>query len=69
MTTMTIFNNTRNEEDFDRFYFENGILYHDLDSMPFDRFEDGKGFIHATGREWWDETHQQWVTEYEDEEV
>lgn len=66
MTTQQIFKNTRDSEDSSRFYMEDGILFHDLDEVPFDKYEDGTGFIHATGREWWDENHQIWLTEYEE---
>ena len=49
------------EEVMGEYEIENGILYHYLDQMPFDR--DG---VHATGREFWDEESQQWWNEYED---
>jgi len=35
-----------------------------LKNMPFDRFEDGVGFIHATGYDCL--VDGQWMTEYED---
>ena len=35
--------------------------------MPFDRFDMGTGFIHATGREYYDDFTQSWRTEYEDD--
>lgn len=36
--------------------------------MPFDKFDMGTGFVHATGREYWDDFPFPggWRTEYED---
>lgn len=36
--------------------------------MPLDRW-DGEQFIHATGREYWDEFPGCWRTEYEDDDT
>ena len=46
----------------DEFEIEDGVVYHFLESMPFDRHDDFKGWIHATGREFWNGS--QWETEY-----
>ncbi len=48
-------------------YMENGIIFHELDHMPFDRYEDGVGFIHATGREWFCTSDGHWNIEWEDD--
>ena len=40
--------------------------------MPFDRFEDGKGYTHATGREVWKRAaagNWCWQNEYEGDET
>ena len=34
--------------------------------MPFDKFDMETGFVHATGREYWDDFPGCWRTEYED---
>lgn len=39
-----------------------------LNKMPFDRFEDGIGFIHATGYEVKLESGE-WILEYEDDVI
>lgn len=36
------------------------------EGMPFDRFDRDTGFVHATGREYWDPFPGCWRTEYED---
>lgn len=47
-------------------YIENGYIYEDLDTMPFDAWdEDTWSFVHATGRAYWDGA--KWWNEYEDE--
>lgn len=45
------------------------IRYIDLEDggMPFDRFDNEKGFVHATGREYWDPFPGCWRAEYEDD--
>ncbi len=45
---------------------EGEYLKYRLNEMPFDRFENGKGFIHATGWEFLDEDGE-WYIEYEDD--
>ena len=35
--------------------------------MPFDKFDRGEGFIHATGFEYWDDYPGCWRVEYEDD--
>ena len=45
----------------DEMFFENGILYMWLDTMPFDA--DGR---HATGRAFWNPEYKCWVDEYEE---
>ena len=45
---------------------EYGVVCHHLDEMPFDRYENGRGFIHATGWEYL-ESNGDWVNEYEDD--
>lgn len=48
------------------FYMEDGILYHALETMPFDLWDGAThSFRHATGREYWDEADQCWRDEYE----
>lgn len=48
------------------FYMEDGILYHALETMPFDLWDSvTNSFRHATGREYWDEAGQCWRNEYE----
>lgn len=44
------------------------IRYIDLETegMPLDRFDQDTGFVHATGREYWDPVPGCWRTEYED---
>lgn len=44
------------------------IKYIDLETegMPLDRFDQDTGFVHATGREYWDPVPGCWRTEYED---
>lgn len=50
------------------YYIEDGILYHELDKMPFDVWDESKWqFIHATGREYWNEEAQNWYNEYEED--
>ena len=39
-----------------------------LDQMPFDRYEDGKGFIHHTGWCYWDDSQWQNIWEDDDED-
>lgn len=52
-------------DDPDHYHFD-GVVYHRLDEIPFDRWSDEKYmFIHATGYEYWDGVH--WETEYEDD--
>jgi len=66
MTANEIFQNTRSDEDADAFYFENGILFHDLDEMLFDYWDEASwSFHHPTGREFYIEKWGQWCTEYE----
>lgn len=48
------------------YHTEGEFLRHRLNHMPFDKYEDGKGFIHATGWEYL-EVNGDWVTEYEDD--
>ena len=38
----------------------------DDEGMPFDRYDAEVGFIHATGREYWDPFPGCWRVEYED---
>lgn len=37
------------------------------EGMPFDRYDRESGFVHATGREYWDSFTESWRTEYEDD--
>ena len=46
----------------DEFEIEDGVVYHFLETMPFDRYDDERGWYHATGREFWN--GRQWETEY-----
>ena len=46
---------------------EDGQLRKPCEIMPFDRYEDGKGFIHATGYEIYNTWTGSWRPEYEDE--
>lgn len=52
------------------FYVINGIIFHDLDKMPYDHCgSDGFTLFHATGREYWSYDLHMWIIEYEDEVV
>jgi len=37
------------------------------EGMPFDRYDSENGFVHATGREYWDTFPGCWRAEYEDD--
>ena len=37
------------------------------EGMPLDRYDSESGFVHATGREYWDPFPGCWRTEYEDD--
>ncbi len=37
------------------------------EGMPLDRYDNEAGFVHATGREYWDPFPGCWRTEYEDD--
>lgn len=47
--------------------YKAGVVCRNLAIMPCDKWSDYWGFIHATGREYWD--GRGWVYEYEDDEV
>lgn len=52
----------------ENYYIEGGVLYHELDKMPYAYWDDSKwDFINPTGREYWDEEHQNWYNEYEED--
>ena len=65
LTAEMIWNSVQSDDDRDDFFWKDGELCHYLDQMPFDIFEDGRGFIHALGYEVWSEECQRWRPAYE----
>ena len=46
----TVMEQNNSTQKGDLVMYEDIVGIYDLDRMPFDKYEDGKGFIHATGR-------------------
>lgn len=66
LTMEKILENVFQTGDAHDYFVEDGILFHRLETMPYDRFDINGRSHHATGWEYWDEERQAWKVEYEE---